>query len=132
MAAIGTTESRPDSETTFGEVQAVADATSDSVVRNPPDEGLINTALIDQILRKTADGIISEGGDDRGFQAEAALEAARDIVFATAFVNVESAGGPNTFFAGIQTQHDFAEAHEIPAATFLRTDGKRHRDSVIS
>lgn|ERR1035441_6408918 len=52
---------------------------------------------------------------------------ARDIVFAAAFINVEAAGRGYPLVAGIEAQHYFAQRHQVPAATLLRSDRQWHR-----
>jgi hypothetical protein len=44
---------------------------------------------------------------------KAAFEPAGDVVFATAFPGTEVAPGRNAFIAGIEAQHDFAQAHQF-------------------
>ena len=54
-------------------------------------------------------------------QAEAALEAARDVVLAAALPDLEGARGVDPALAGVEAQHHLAQAHEIegPAARAL-------------
>ncbi len=66
---------------------------------------------------RAADGIVGERGGDCGSHAEAASQAARDVVFAAALPDLELARGVNSAFAGIEAEHYFAEAKAVPAAT---------------
>jgi len=59
---------------------------------------LIDAALVDQILQEAAYGIVGEGGDDRGVQAEAAFESASDIVFAPPSQTSKERRGGDAFF----------------------------------
>jgi hypothetical protein len=91
---------------------------------------LINAALIDEILEEAADGIIGEGGYDGGVESEATLESAGDVIFAAAFADLEGARGGDALFAGVEANHDFAEAHEVPAALLFRFDLQGHAFSL--
>ena len=48
------------------------------------------------------DGVVDEGGDDGGAQAEAALEAASDVVLAAPFPDPEAACGRDPGVARVQ------------------------------
>ena len=56
-----------------------------------------------EVLEKAAHGVIGEGRDYGGLQAEAAFEAAGDVVFAAAFVDIEGAGSRDAAIAGIES-----------------------------
>ena len=45
--------------------------------------------------------------------AEAAAEAAGDVIFAAAFPGGEVAGGANAAFTGVETEEDFTEGEEV-------------------
>src|SRR5262245_43825227 len=116
VAAIGATDTGPNAETALDEVEAVAGLAADAVVLHPADVRLIDAALGDQSLHEPDHRVVGERRAQGGVHAEAALQAARDIVFAAALPYAKLASGVNTPFPGVQTQHHFAERNEIPAA----------------
>ena len=126
VAAIGAAKSGADAEASLSKVEAVADGAADAIVRDPADQGLIDAALIDEVLRETADGIIGEHGDDGSIETKTAFEAASDIIFAATFINIKAARGPDPFFAGVEAEHDFAETDEVPGATGFGFDLELH------
>ena len=91
VAAVGAAQRRAHSEAALGEIEAVAGGASHAVVFHPANERLIHAALVDQVLQQTADGVVDKCRNDGGVQSEATLEPARHVVFAAAFVNVETA-----------------------------------------
>ena len=50
---------------------------------------LIDAALIDQVLHKATDGVVSERRNNRRIEAEASFLSAGDVVFAAAFPDFE-------------------------------------------
>ncbi len=130
MSAIVGAEGGAHAETAFSEIKAVAGGAADAIVLDPADERWVDAALIHEILKQAADGIIGEGGDHGGVQAEAALQAARDVVFAAAFADIERPRCGDALFAGIEAHHDFTEADEVPAALLFRFDVQRHAASL--
>src|SRR5262249_42832628 len=54
--------------------------------------------------------------------SEASFERASDVVLAATFVGVERAGCPDPFIAWVETEHNFAQSDEIPAAFILCFD----------
>ena len=50
---------------------------------------LVDAALVHQVFDQAADGVVGERGDDGGLEAEAAAQAAGDVVLAAAFPDVE-------------------------------------------
>ena len=115
MAAVGAAERRADAEAALGEVEAVAHGAADAVVLHPPD-ALVDAALEHQVFDQAAHRVVGERRHDRGGQAEAAPQPARDVVLAAAFPHLERAGGVDAAVAGIEAQHHLAERHERPAA----------------
>ena len=115
VSAIRTAERRAHAEAALGEVQAVPDRPPDAVVSGPL-HALFDAALEHQVFDQTAHRIVGERGDDRRAQAEAAFQAAGDVVFAAAFPHLERARGVDAAVAGIEPQHDFAQGDAIPAA----------------
>ncbi len=118
IAPVGATLGAPASEAALHEVQAVADGASDAVEGDPADEPGIHAALQDEILHEASYWIVGEGGDHGGAEAEAAAEAPGHVVFSAALPDVEGAGGVDPAFAGVQTEHDLAEAEFIEKAGF--------------
>jgi hypothetical protein len=64
------------------------------------------------------DRVVRERCCDSSSQSKAPAKAAGYIIFATALPNGEMACGMNAAFSRVQAQHNFAEAHQIPAAGF--------------
>ena len=124
VAAVGIAHRAAHAEAALGEIQAVAHVAADAVVRAPLDEIRGDAALHDEILDQVADFVIDEGGDDGGLVAEAFPQAARGVVLAAAFPGGEMAGGADAAFAGIETEHDFAERDLVEGAFGFRFDGQ--------
>ena len=82
----------------------------------------IDAALEHQILDEASDRIVGERRDDGGVQAEAAAEAARDVVFAAAFPRAEFARDRDAKISGVEAQHHFAQTDQIPSAAFSWLD----------
>src|SRR5271154_5307718 len=109
IATIRHADRAADAEAAFGEIQTVAHAAADAVVFAPLDEVRVHAALHDEILDEMADLVVHERGADGGFVAETFAQAARGVVFATAFPRGEMPRGADASFAGVEPQHDFAE-----------------------
>src|SRR5260370_30876747 len=114
MPTIRTTQSRTHAKASLGKIQPVTHTAAHAVILDPFDMRLIDSALINQILHETADGIICKCGYDRGVHPETTPQSARDIVFATAFPDLKSARGVNAAIAWIEPDHHFAQADQIP------------------
>ena len=121
MAAVRAAQGCAHTEPALDKVEAVADGATDAIIRNPT-YNLVYAALIHQIFDKTADRIIRERSNVRSFEVEATLQAARNVIFAAALEDFEMTRSRDTMVAGIETQHDFAEAEFIPSAFGLRFD----------
>jgi len=132
MSAVGTSERRADAEAALGEIQAVADSATDSVVRRPSDVPLADAALQHEVFDKAANGIVGDRGDDCGIHSKTAFEAASNVVFAATFPGAEMARGGNTFVAGVQAQHDFAQAHQVPHAVAFRLEVQFRHDRAVT
>ena len=126
MATIVTSESCADAEAAFREIEAVARGVADAIVFDPADQRLIDAALINEILKKAANGIIGKRGDDGSVQAETAFQSASDVVFAAAFADFEGTCRGDAAVAGIEAEHDFAETDDVPAAIFFGLIVKAH------
>src|SRR5437868_2164541 len=109
MSAVRAAYSCAQTESTFSEIQTVADRAPDSIMSNPLDVGLIHSTLIDKILYEASDGIVSECGHNGSTEAEASFQAACDVVFATTFPGVECPCVRDPALARIKTQHDLAQ-----------------------
>ena len=75
----------------LGEVEAVAHGAADAVVLDPL-HALFDAALEHQVFDEAADGVVGKRRDDRRVETEAALQSARDVVFAAAFPDLEACG----------------------------------------
>ena len=111
-----------DAEAALGEVEPVADGAADAVVRHPADERRVDAALQDEVLDQPPDLVVGERGHDRGAQAEAAAQAAGDVVLAAALPDPERARGADAALAGIEAEHDLAERDEVEPALLCRPD----------
>src|SRR5262249_35656085 len=96
--------------------------TSHPIVIHPAREAGIDPALQNQVFQQASYGIVGERRHNSSVEAKTAAQAARDVVFATAFRNPKAAGRPNPPIPGIEAQHDFAQTDEIPAALRLFSD----------
>src|SRR5690606_26584349 len=85
VAAVRNANCTTDAETAFGEVEAIADRAADAIILAPLDEVGCDAALHDEVLDEVSDFVVDKGGADGGLQAEALAEAARGVVFTTAF-----------------------------------------------
>src|SRR5712671_3399804 len=112
MTAVGDAERSPDPEAALGEVQAVAHAPADAVVITPLHPRRVDAALQHQVLDKSADVIVG----DRGALAEAAPQAARNIVLAAALPYVERARRADATVSWIEPQHHLTQRDEVVAA----------------
>src|SRR6266446_1282456 len=125
MTAVGDAERSPDPEAALGEVQAVAHAPADAVVITPLHPRRVDAALQHQVLDKSADVIVGEGGDDRGALAEAAPQAARNVVLAAALPYVERARRADAPVSWIEPQHHLTQRDEVVAALVALAQTKR-------
>ena len=82
---------------------------ADAVVRDPAHERRVDAALEDEVLEQAADVVVGERGDDRGPQAEAAAQAARDVVLAAALPDAKRPGRADPALARVEAQHHLAE-----------------------
>ena len=119
VAAVGNADGAAHAEAPLGEIQAVAHRAADAVERRPFDEFGVHAALENKILEQAADVVVREGGGDRGLAAEAAAQAAGDIVFAAAFPRFEFAGAADAPLAGIKPEHDFTQREQVVLALGL-------------
>ena len=129
VATVRAAERRAQAEAALREVEAVANGAPDAVVLHEADVALVDAALVEQVLEQAADRVVDEGGDDRRALAEAAREAAGDVVLAAAFPDPEAARGVDPRVARVETQHHLAQAHGVEAAFAGRLDRKWHGGS---
>ncbi len=127
VAAVGAADGRAHAEAALGEVEAVADLAADAVVGNPLDEGGIDAALQDKVFDQAANGVVGQSGGDGGAQAKAAAQAAGHVVFAAALPDLEVARGVDAALAGIEAEHDLAQAEAVPAARRVGNEKFFHR-----
>ena len=116
VAAVGAAGGRAHAEAALGKVEAVADGAAHAVVGNPFEQGSIHAALQDEVFDQAADGVVGQRGGDGGAQAEAAAQSAGHVVFAAALPHLKLARGVDAALAGIEAEHDFAQAQAVPAA----------------
>ena len=131
VAAIAASCGGAEAESAFGEVEAVANGATHAVVGDPAKERGIDAALEDEVFDETAYGVFGECGGDGGPEAKAASKAASYVVFAPTFPDGKVAGGMDASFAGVEAEHDFAEADAVPAAIGFGNLKRFHSDSSI-
>src|SRR4029077_6593282 len=112
MSPIRTSQRSAHAKSALGEIQAVSNGAADAIVFNPANVTLIDAALEHQILDQAPHGIVGESCNECRVQAEAAPQTARDVVFATAFPSTELACRGDTRIPRVESQHDFAQAHQ--------------------
>jgi hypothetical protein len=122
VAAVASTFGTAQSESTLGEVQAIAHITTDAIEFFPLYKTGIDAALEDEIFDQTTDIIFGKCRHHSGAFAEAPTHTASDIVFAAAFPGLELAGGADATITGIETQHDFPEGNDIVGTFFSGFD----------
>ena len=74
----------------------------------PANKGLVDAALIEEILKEPSHGIVGEGRDNCGVEFEVAGKPAGHVVFSAAFAYFESARGSDAAVAGVEAEHDLA------------------------
>src|SRR5436190_6022819 len=116
VPAIGAAKRGANTKTAFREVQPIPNRAANSVIRDPSHILLGNAALQHEIFDEPSDGIVGQRGDDGSIESEAAPKSASDIVFTAAFPCTEIAGSGNTTVPRVETQHDLAQADQIPQA----------------
>src|SRR2546428_2249717 len=126
MPTIVASERSTHSEAALRKVEAVARRAADAVMFYPAHQRLVHAALINKILKKPADGIIGERGDDRGVQAETTFQPACDVVFPTALAHFKGSRRVDAPVAWVEPHHDFTQADQVPPAVFLRLDPPPH------
>ena len=89
MPAVRAAEAARTPKSALGKVHPVADGASDAVIFDPFNVRLIDAALIDQVLHKPSDWIVGKRGHDRGVEAKASFQPARDVILSAAFPHFE-------------------------------------------
>ncbi len=108
-----------DTETTFGEIETIADGAADAVVFAPFDEVGIHSTLHDEVFNQATYFIIYESSSNGGAVAETFTETTSDVVFAAAFPDFEFTSGADAAFTGVEAKHDFTE-RDLVEGTILR------------
>ena len=93
----------------------------------------VDPSLTDQVLDEPPDRVVDERRDDRSLEAEAPVQAARDVVLAAALPRRELPGRRDAHVARIEPEHHLAERDEVVPA--LGAGAQRegaHRDSSTS
>ena len=93
VATIGTSRGGAHTKTAFGEIEAVANGSSDAVILFPDEMALIDAALVHEVFDEATDGVVGQGGNDSRSQAETSLQAAGNVVFSAALEHAKLAGG---------------------------------------
>jgi len=91
--------------------------------RGPFDEAGIDAALQDEVLDQAADVVVGKRGAHRRAEAEAAAQAARDIVFAAAFQTLNSRA-QRIRLRRVEAEHDLAQRDLIVLAGGGGFDGE--------
>ncbi len=94
-------------EAALREIKAVTRTAPDAVMRHPFGMRDIDTTLQQHVLEQAANLVVYDCCHDRATHPEAATQPACDVVFATAFPNVEAPCRTNAAMARIEPQHDF-------------------------
>src|SRR5258708_12441506 len=119
MSTIGTAEGSAQAKASLGKIQPVAYTASDSVERHPADIFLTHASLKHEIFDETSDSVLSERGNDSRVHAKAASETTPHVVFASALPYAKVTRCGDALIAGIESQHDFSQAHQVPDASVL-------------
>src|SRR5437899_1490130 len=126
VPTVRTAESCAYSKAALGKVQSISHAPAHTVILHPPDQRLIDSALVHQVLKQASHRIVRNSGDDGSFEAKTALQPAGNVIFTPAFRDGKRACRGHAVIAGIKTQHDLAQADEAPAVSFLWFDVQWH------
>jgi hypothetical protein len=102
VAPVGDPDGTAETEPALGEVQSIADGATHAVVRAPADQRGVDAALQDQVLDQPAHLVVDQRGDHGRAEAEAAPQAAGDVVLAAALPYPEGPGGPDAPLAGVE------------------------------
>src|SRR5208337_5590526 len=129
VSSIRTSQRRPNAESPLREVKSISCRASHPIIWHPTHQRLIHSALINQVLQKTPNGVIRKCRHYGGVQTEAALQSSRHVVLAASFIHLETSRRPDSLFPGIQPQHYFSKADQIPAAVLFRSHFKTHHSS---
>src|ERR1700687_6062553 len=116
VPAVGATYCCANAEATLGEIQPVPYSPAYAIIWRPANVLLADAPLQHEVFDQSSDGIVSERGHNGRIKTEAALEPAGYVVFAAAFPGTKMTSGGNASIAGIEAQHDFAQAHQVPPA----------------
>src|SRR5579859_7155898 len=126
VAAVVTAQRCSHAESTLRKIESVARRMAYAVVLHPADQRLIDAALINEILKQPSDRIIRESRNDRGVQAETPFQSASDVVFPAAFAHFKGARRGDAPVTRVESEHDFAQTDDVPAALLLRLNRQTH------
>src|SRR5205085_3485343 len=93
VAAIWNAERAAHAKSTLGEIQPIADGSTDAIVRPPLDERGIHSSLEDQVFNQPADIVVCKRRADRRAHPEATPQASSHVVLTASFPNSELACG---------------------------------------
>src|SRR5271163_1433916 len=120
MTSIRTSQWRAQTEASLGEIQPVADRPPHAVIRHPANIFLADASLQHQVFNQPSNWIVRESRYNRRVHPKGAPQAASNVVFASTLPRTKMTGGRDAFIPGIESQHDFPKANEIPHAAVLR------------
>ena len=126
VPAVVASERRTHAEAAFRKIEAVARRAAHAIVFHPAHQRLVHAALVNEILKKPADGIVGERRDHRGVQAETTLQAARDVVFPATLAHFKGPRRVNAPVARVESHHHLAQTDQVPVAFLSRLDGQPH------
>src|SRR6267143_4223631 len=113
-------------EAALRKIEAVARRAAHAIVLHPAHQRLVYATLVNEILKEPPHRIIGERCDDRGVQAEATLQPARNVVFPSALAHFKGSRRRNAAVARVEPHHNLAQTDEVPVAFFLRLDRQTH------
>ena len=122
VASIRAPERSSDSESALRKIESISHGPADAVVGNEPYVRLVDAALVDEVLKEPADGVVCKRRNNGGIEPEAAFEPAGDVVLATSFPGSKRSRGGDTALSWIESEHHFSEGYEIELAPSLGFD----------
>ena len=126
VAPVGHAHGAADPEAALGEIETIADAPADAVIRPPLQKIGAYAPLHDEVFDQVADLVVDEGGDHGRLQTEAFSQAAGHVVLTAPFPGREAASGADAALARVEAEHDLAERDLVERALGLGLDRERH------
>src|SRR5580704_13760899 len=122
MPAVRTTKGSANAKPPLGKIQAVAHASANPVIRHPTHVFLAHASLQHEVFHETTNRVIIECRHNRRVHTKTAPESAGYVVFASTFPRSKLTRSRYTIVTGIESEHDFPEAHQVPYAFVFRPD----------